>query len=307
MERRSIAVEEPLLSEGYSLGSLVKTYQTQVTRSGKLIFWMFVAFILLLIGGMVALFLCLYLPNMNDPFFLSPSFLLPSVGLPALALPFVIFISFWQFRSHELLVTPVRRKIVVTLHTGGFRYREGRKQQIVRWEQIDFVTWLMIKRWSTPVRYYKVRLRDATEITLPGVIAGVQELGAAIESEMVKQLLPEVLARYAANKPVVFTGLCLNQEGISKSDETLPWQAVEHIALGLEKLTIKEVGRTKPWLAVHVAQLRNMCVLEGLLENIRKEKNLTIDYPVFPAPKKSRNKRIRKQQREEGVNFYGAR
>jgi hypothetical protein len=121
---------------------------------------------------------------------------------------------------------------------------------------------------------------------------------------MVKQLLPAVLARYAANKPVVFTGLCLNQDSISKSDENLPWQTVEHIVLGLEKLTIKEVGRTKPWLAIHVAQLRNMCVLEGLLENICKEKNLTVDYPVFPTPRKSKRKRIRKQQREEGVNFY---
>ena len=237
--------------------------------------------------------------------FPSPSFLLLSVGLPVLALLFVILISFWKFRSHELLVTPLRRKIVVTLHTGGFSYREGRKRQIVRWEQIDFVTRLMVKRWSTPVRYYKVKLRDATEITLPSIIAGVQELGAAIEREMVKQLLPEVLARYAANKPVVFTGLCLNQDSISKSEENLPWQAVERIALGLEKFTIKEVGRTKPWLAIDVAQLRNMCVLEGLLEKIREEKNLTVDYPVFPAPKKSRNKRIRKQQREEGENFYG--
>src|SRR5579883_713163 len=139
MENRSIAVEEPLLSEGDSLGPVVKTYQTQVTRAGKLIFWMFVAVILLLVGGMIALFLWLYLPNMNDPFFLSPSFLLLSVGLPVLALLFVIFISFWVFRNHELLVTPVRRKIVVTLHTGGFSYREGRKRQIVGWERIDFV------------------------------------------------------------------------------------------------------------------------------------------------------------------------
>jgi len=299
MESRSIAMEEPLLSEGSSLGPVVKTYQTQVTRSGKLIFWMFVAVILLLIGGMVALFLWLYLPNMNDPFFLSPSFLSLSVGLPVLALLFVILISFWQFRSHELVVTPIRRKIVVTFHTGGFSYREGRQRQVVRWEQIDFVTRLMVKRWSTPVRYYKVKLRDTTEITLPIIIDGVQELGAAIESEMAKQLLPEVLARYAANKPVVFTGLCLNQDGISKSDENLPWQAVEHIALGLEKLTIKEVGRTKAWLTIHVAQLRNMCVLEGLLENIREEKNLTIDYPVSRAEKKQKEKNKKATVRRE--------
>ena len=149
------------------------------------------------------------------------------------------------------------------------------------------------------MRYYKVKLRDATEITLPIIIADVQELGAAIEREMVKQLLPEVLARYAANKPVVFTGLCFNQDGISKSDENLPWQAVEHIALGLEKLTIEEVGKTKPWLAIHVAQLHNMCVLEGLLENIREEKNLTIDYPVSRAEKKQKEKNKKATVRRE--------
>lgn len=270
------AFAEALSHEEYQLGPLVATYQTQPTRAGKIVFWSLVIFLLLVIGGLIALLVWAILPEFNDPF-LSPFFFLMMTGLPLLAFTFVIFTSWLQFRVHTSLATPIRRKIVVSLYERGFVYHEGRKLQVVTWEQIRFVERLALARKKLPRRYYKLTIKDTGEITLPIVIAQIGELGAAIESEMVKRLFPGVLTAYEAHKPVPFPGFCLNQDGVSKSDERLSWLQVEQVSLAKEKLTIREKGVKKDWLSIPAAQVRNMCVLEALLARIREDQGFRMD------------------------------
>ncbi|MEO6888143.1 MAG: DUF6585 family protein [Ktedonobacteraceae bacterium] len=266
-----------LLQEEYQLGPLVETYQTQVTRAGKLLFWCILIFLTLMLIGFIGLLVLLLFPLINDPFFpLSPLFIVMAFVFPLLFILAMYSIFFWEFRKHPLQVTPMRRKIVVSLYAGGFIYLEGRKQQVVTWEQIRFVKRLALKRWRTFVRHYNLKLEDQTELALPFVIAHIEELGAGIEREVNKRLLPEILARYTAHKPIVFTGLCLNQDGISNSAETLPWYAVERVTLGVEALTIKERGVAKEWLTAPIMQFRNACVLEALLEHIKEEKGFAV-------------------------------
>lgn len=269
------------LHEEHQLGPLVATYQTQVTRAGKLVFWGVGLLCLLLVGILVGTGIWLILPDINMPFF-SPFLVVLTFSFPIVALVLMFFGLWWQFRVHTLLATPIRRKIVVSLYERGFVYHEGRKLQAVTWEQIRFVERLALPRKKMPRRYYKLILKDAAEITLPIIIARLQELGEAIESEMTQRLLPGVLADYDAHKPVVFLGFCLNQDGVSKSDESLLWSQVEQVNLAKEKLTIKEKGVAKDWLSMPAAQVRNMCVLEALLGRIREDQVFSMDD--FPAP-----------------------
>jgi hypothetical protein len=271
----SIGVETAL-HEAYQLGPFRATYQTQATRAGKLTLWGVGLFCLLLVGGCIGLGVWLIVPELNDPFF-SPLLWVPAIGFPLVVLMFMFFILWWQFRVHPSLATPIRRTIVVSLYEQGFVYREGRKVQVATWEQLPVVERLALPRKNRPRRYYKLVLKDATEITLPIVIAQIQELGAAIESEMIKRLLPGVLANYDAQKPVAFPGFCLNQDGISKSDESLSWLQIEQVSLAKEKLTIKERGVAKDWFSIPAAQVRNMCVLEALLVRIREDQGLSLD------------------------------
>lgn len=275
MVSQSVVVETALHEED-QLGPLVATYQTQATRAGKLTFWGIGLFCLLLVGGIVGLDMWLILPYINDPFF-SPFFFVSIIGFPIVVLVLMLFILWWQLRVHTSLATPIRRKIVVSLYERGFIYREGRKLQAATWEQLRFVERLALPRKKMPRRYYKLALKDAAEITLPIVIAQIQELGTAIESEMMKRLLPGVLTDYDAHKPVAFPGFCLNQDGVSKSDESLPWLQVEQVSLAKEKLTIKERGVAKDWFSIPAAQVRNMCLLEALLVRIREDQGFSMD------------------------------
>jgi hypothetical protein len=92
-----------------------------------------------------------------------------------------------------------------------------------------------------------------------------------------KRLLPGVLTDYDAHKPLAFPGFCLNQDGVSKSDESLPWLQVEQVSLAKEKLTIKERGVAKDWFPIPAAQVRNMCMLEALLVRIREDQGFSMD------------------------------
>ena len=144
------------------------------------------------------------------------------------------------------------------------------------WKQIHYVERLASTSWMTWQRNYRLHLENATYINLPCAIAHVDELGAAIEREIVKLRLPQIQADYSANKPIVFTGLCLARDSISKSDESLPWEAVEQIRFEVEKLTIKQRKHGNTWMTAPIVQFRNVCLLEALLEQIGKEKHFEL-------------------------------
>jgi len=199
----------------------------------------------------------------GNPFF-SPIM----IALPAVVFLVVVSVLFFIFRYDDRIVTPVRRKIVVLLYTDGFIYHEGRKKQIITWEQIRFIQRLVVKQRKTYQYSYKLKLNDGTELTLKAIIANVQKLGEAIERAITKRMFPQILADYEANKPIVFPGLCLNQHYVSKSDEKLSWNEVEEIAIGPEKLVVKERGITKAWLSAPISQFPNVCVLEALMKDI---------------------------------------
>lgn len=288
---KQIALSEVAFSpEEGQLGPLVETYQTRVTRSGWVVFWILVLLTLLLIGVAVGFVLWGVLPFLNEPFFWSPMTVIMSVALPILFIIVMPPVLFWQLRTEDQLITPLRRKIVVWLYANGLLYCEGRKRQVIPWEQIRFIERLSMRPQTAQ---YQIQLEDTTTITLSVAIAEVQKLGTAIEQEVVKRLLPQVLEDYMAHKPIVFPGLCLTQEMISKSDESLPWQDVERIHFssskltGSEQLIIQERGVKKDWFTAPIAQMRNLCVLEALLEQISTEQHFSFDTSL---PSRSRKK-----------------
>jgi hypothetical protein len=170
---------------------------------------------------------------------------------------------------------------------GGLVYQEGHKRRMATWKQIRHVERLVSQSWITWRRSYRLHLEDARCINLPCAIAHVDELGAAIEREIIKLKLPQMQADYAAHKPIVFTGLCLNRDSISKSDESLPWEAVERISFDVEKLTIKQREYGNIWMTAPIVQFRNACLLEALLEQIGEEKGFALIGEMSKIEQKS--------------------
>jgi hypothetical protein len=260
MVSRSSISEISLLNEEPALGPLVDSYQTRPTRSGMVIFWFMIVILLLTLAGCVGLIVS----AMGNLFF-SP---ITIVFAAAIFLTLTIFI-FFMLRYDNRIASPIRRKIVVSLYVDGFIYHEGRKRQVITWEQIRFIQRLVAKQKKTYQYSYKLKLTDGTELKLKPLIADVQKLGEGIEHAITERLLSQMLADYKANKPIVFPCLCLNQYCVSKSEEKLVWNEVEKITIGPENLVIKEYGNAKDWLSAPIAQFPNVCVLEALMKVIK--------------------------------------
>ncbi|GHO79301.1 hypothetical protein KSD_70720 [Ktedonobacter sp. SOSP1-85] len=149
-------------------------------------------------------------------------------------------------------------------------YREGRKRQIVAWEQVRFIQRQVAYIWGKPQGFYLVQLVDGSQIAPGLLIADIEELGDAIEQEMTRLFLPTFLADYEAGKPLVFPGLCITNQYISSSEEKIPWIQVEQFEVSSEKLVISERGSSQARLSLPVQQIPNLCVLLALLEHIGK-------------------------------------
>lgn len=261
--------------ETEQLGAFIETYQTRTTRSGYLFFWFFILMLLLMYGFIIWLFTFLF--NGDNLLFSSLFYTIIGIILPMLG-PIILFLSFYlTLRDHDVLVTPIRRKITISLYTGGFIYREGREKKVVPWSRIRLVQRQVSLLRKKQRCFYTVKLHNTdTLVSLPMIVADVELLGNAIEKEMVKQLLPEVLAEYQAGKNIVFPGLCITQQYVCNSEEKLYWSQLSEIRVNKEQLIIKEKESLHNWLAVSVSQIPNLCVLEALLKHIKQEQELAV-------------------------------
>lgn len=271
MDQQHTLFHLSLQEAGDHPGTLIKTYQTQGTRGGR---WLFIGSLFVLVVVAVALvytIIFIDIPMFTNPFY-RPS-LVDMMGI--VAFPFIslmmIFIFFAKLSEDGRFVTPLNRKIAVSLYTNGLIYRKSRKQQVVTWEQVSNVERGMIRPWIRALPQYQVHLENGSKFILPRTITQIDELGKAIERAMINRLFPQMLEDYEANKTIVFPGLCLTQEAIGKSDESLPWSEVARISFDVEALSIEEKGHGKYWLTAPLVQFCNVCVLEALVARIREE------------------------------------
>lgn len=267
MARQSLLLET---HEEYLLGSPQQTYQTQVTLTGTIFFA--ITMILLLLIEVLAMYAIFF----ADPFFTfswwTIAFSIAILFLLFIFLPLLFFIA-WRYQ--DIVVTPIRHKITVSLYTNGLLYAEGRKRQSILWEQISSVQRLGARSKKKPGNY-QLTLHDGSEVLLKNIIVNVYELASAIESTITERDFPRMWTRYSAGKPVILPGLCLNQHGISNSEEKLAWSEVEQITISQNQLQVKERGIAKDWLKALISQFPNVCVLETLLEHIQHEKGFQL-------------------------------
>jgi hypothetical protein len=273
MSDQPASLEIRQVNDAFQLGALVGTYRTCATRPGKIFLGTMLPFLLLIVSIITWLLISL-LSTFNDPFFFSPLSLALIIGFSLLFLTLELSVLFFALYTHDALVTPIRRKIFVDLHVDGIVYREGRRQQIISWQQIKFVQRQTTKAWKKLHSFYALHLQNKSTLVLKMIIADVQELGMAVEHAVIKQQFPLLLADYEAGQQIIFPGLCITQQYIYSSSEKLPWDQIGKIEVNQEKLIIKERDTSEDWLSLPISLLPNLCILEELLRYSKQEQKL---------------------------------
>lgn len=119
-----------------------------------------------------------------------------------------------------------------------------------------------------PRQTYAIRLGDGRVIKIPTMLSQSAELGALIEREVTRALLPRALATCDGGGTLSFGALTANREGLHRRNKTLPWHDVARMEVRGGRFRIMRQGRRSPWASVPTGKVLNLALLQALWVSI---------------------------------------
>ncbi|HZR40167.1 MAG TPA: DUF6585 family protein [Ktedonobacteraceae bacterium] len=175
-------------------------------------------------------------------------------------------------------------KLRVFLCPSGLIYAKQtfkQRMEAILWNEIEQI-WKDIsidKQDRRIVHAYSLIRNDGSSFVFTPDLLQLERLGAFLEREVTRRLLPGAIIAYDAGKTVDFETLTVSSAGITlrrerKQDRLLPWSSITHIAIGEATVNIYHQdntrGKTK-LKTLPTSRLANVCILKGLVEYIRRE------------------------------------
>ena len=174
------------------------------------------------------------------------------------------------------------KAIKVYLNEKGFIYKDGNNAaQPFRWDQITQVWRNVIRVYrqgasknSAPIRImhaYTIQRADGYKVTLNDDISLMEIVGDVISKQTTKVLLPLAQESYAKGDTVSFGPLSLNQQGLIKDQNVLPWQQIEAVDTQDGTVRVKRQGKWSNWGDAN--KIPNLFVFLNLTESILQQRN----------------------------------
>jgi hypothetical protein len=157
---------------------------------------------------------------------------------------------------------------------GGLLYLHGGKTDAIRWDQVEAV-WQRVTRRTTYgiqvaiIHLYTLRRNDGAKFKFDDHLGNVEALGKTIVTETASLLWLRYIAAYRAGQTVTFGSFSLNQQGVSKGNDLLPWQEVREIKANRGFIVIWKAGNPpRRWKTVAASQIPNVNVFLALVDSI---------------------------------------
>lgn len=157
---------------------------------------------------------------------------------------------------------------------GGLLYLHGKKTDAIRWDQVEAVWQRVTRRTSYGIQVaithlYTLRRNDGATFKFDDHLGNVAALGNTIVSETARLLWPRCIAAYQAGQTVAFGQISLNQQGVSKGKELLPWQEVREINVNRGFIVIWKAGNpARRWKTIAAYLIPNVNVFMALVDSI---------------------------------------
>lgn len=122
---------------------------------------------------------------------------------------------------------------------------------------------------------YTIHRVDGYKFLLDNTISGFDLLHLRVENEVKQIQLPAAIQSYTNGQTVNFGSLSLNQQGISKGNEYLPWQQIEAVKYEItdsqEVVMVKKQGAWLNWAKVTTSTISNLAVFLALADYALKQ------------------------------------
>jgi hypothetical protein len=222
------------LAAAHHLGTPLTTYRATVGFSNLL----YTLIAVVLIGGLV-------MQGLRSQQWL--------VVLPLL----LIVVLLWELLQSTRWVRTLR---MVVCSEGLLRLWSDEAESM-RWDEIR-------ELWRDRQGNYAFSRADGTRFIINHVYRHADLLGATVEEEVTRRLLPQVLASYQHGEPVRFGQVQVSRYGISTGADLLSWNSVGDVQVHGGLLVITQQGTALGGLSVSIESTPNLCVLEALITSL---------------------------------------
>lgn len=168
-----------------------------------------------------------------------------------------------------------KRGIRVQVFPEGIVYHRWGKQDVVRWEEIEFV-WQEAKQWYwiggiIPIpgpSHSKLTLQrlDGLRLKIDNHLAKFSALYRIVIQESFSRLSKQAIGRYKVGVPVDFDMFRITQDGIRYNSKELPWEELQCYKLYHDTIIIKQINKLWDWASVPIGKIPNFHVFRFFLD-----------------------------------------
>jgi hypothetical protein len=173
---------------------------------------------------------------------------------------FPLMVAFWAVRALRTF------NVRCYVFKNGFIYARGRKYRVVRWDQIVAVFQKHAAGRYSSSHTYTVRVQEGREIQIGDAVNRVIDLGAMIQREVTKLLLPRAIASYKSGETLSFGKVNVNRQGVNNGKEMIPWDQIDAIEVRSGLIVVQKYGRVMKWSTVREHETPNVYILQNLVD-----------------------------------------
>jgi hypothetical protein len=188
----------------------------------------------------------------------------------------------WMIVGLWMLLAPwLSPDVRIFVYTEGMIYAT-RKFEVIRWSQMErFWKDIYFDRQQRKVCSYVIRRNDQAFFELKPNLLNGEKLGALLEGEITRRLLPRAIAAFDAGDTIVFDTIAISIRSlhVKLGSKKIVWNEFERIQIDEQTLEIYKKGQSAAWASLKVAALPNVEILRGLVRHALQE----LKYRQVPA------------------------
>ncbi len=188
----------------------------------------------------------------------------------------------WIIVGLWILLAPwLSPEVRIFVYTEGMIY-VTHKFEVIRWNQMErFWKDIHVDRKQHKISSYVIRRNDQAFFEMkPNLLEG-EKLGALLEGEITRRLLPRAIAAFDAGDAIVFDNIAISVRSlhIKQGSKKLSWNEFERIHIDEQVIEIYKKGQMDVWASLRVAAIPNVEILRGLVRYAQQE----LKYRQVPA------------------------
>jgi hypothetical protein len=263
-QQAGLATDISTLAQTYRVGTPVTEYKNNTVAKTVL------GITLSILGGLLLLLALVNLFSAGDSIFTKLLFI-------------VISLSLLTYGISQMQTARRNRGARIYLGSEGLMRLQQGQVLAIRWDQITTIQKLFTSSHYRGTTYYRLQQyicqrSDGTQEVLENSFRRFRELGAIMEQEVAKRLLPGALATSNDGQSVLFGSISVGPQGIGidKRQEILAWPELKKIKVRDGELTVEKVGDLLSWEMIKTSEMPNLCVLIALVNSITGGQKLDV-------------------------------